>query len=194
MTEDVLIFIDDYGLLGSNFYWRTYKAKGLTKDDVLAAGLTSGRVQVSQDILKLLVLIDAELQTKGYRLYIKEGYRSKTLYEIIYKRRVEKFGQEETDRILNMKDMPHSNGLSVDVALWGTDTNTEVYMRNWEDGIDALFVDFYSGKAGEESKHYQQLQEDLIGLMQQHGFRLGTKREYFHFDYRPDTPRNYPIS
>ena len=32
----------------------------------------------------------------------------------------------------------------------------------------------------------------MIGIMQDHGFRLGTKREYFHFDYRSEMSKNYP--
>ena len=193
MLDEQLVYINDFNLLGSNFYWHKYEVKGLSKDDITAAGLINERVQVHSDIIRQLIAIDAEQQDMGYRLYIKEGYRSRALYEIIYKRRVEKFGQEETDRILNMRDMPHSSGLSVDVALWNMDTNTEVYLRNGEDGTDALFVDFYKGKEDEGSTHYQILQEKLINPMQVHGFRLGTKREYFHFDYKPNTPKNYPI-
>ena len=124
-------------------------------------------------------------------MFIKEGYRSKELYEIIYKRRVEKFGQEETDRLLNMADMPHAQGKSIDVALWNREEDKEVYMRVGEDGTDALFVDFYKNREDEEGKRYQELQEWVIDVMQNHGFRLGTKREYFHFDYRPEEPRNY---
>ncbi len=29
-----LIYIDDYGLVGSNFYWHKYESKGLTKEDI----------------------------------------------------------------------------------------------------------------------------------------------------------------
>jgi len=64
-------------------------------------------------------------------------------------------------------------------------------MRKGEDDTPALFVDFYKDKFDAESQSYQQLQEWLIKVMQDHGFRLGTKREYFHFDYRPEMPRNY---
>lgn len=194
MPNDQLVYIDAHGLLGSNFYWRNFEAKGLTKDDITAAGLVSDQVQVYRGIIRHLVVINTILQQQGYKLYIKEGYRSQALYQIIYKRRVEKFGQVETDRILNMDDMPHSNGLSVDISILDAETNKEICLRNGEDGTDALFVDFYKDKDDEGSRHYQTLQEWLIKLMQNQGFRLGTKHEYFHFDYKPDTPRNYPIS
>ncbi len=194
MEETDLVFIDTYGLLGSNFYWRTYAAKGLSKQDILAAGLTDDRVRVHRELIKPLLAVDTLLHQHGYRVYIKEGYRSKMLYEVVYRRRVEKFGREETARLLNMKDMPHAEGLSIDVALWDVEKNQEVYLRRGEDGVDALFVDFYKEKGDAESKRYQKLQEWVIAIMQNHGFRLGTKREYFHFDYRPRTPRNYPLT
>ncbi len=189
--HQTLTYIDQHGLLGSNFYWHKYEANGLTKEDILSVGLTDDRVQVSTEIIDALISIDTEFQKKGYRLYIKEGYRSKDLYEMIYNKRVAKFGAEDTDRLLNMKDMPHANGKSVDVALWNPKENREVYLRNGEDGIEALFVDFYKEKTDEQSKVYQALQEWVIGIMQENGFRLGTKREYFHFNYRPDEGVNY---
>lgn len=186
-----LVYIDEYGLRGTNFYWHKYEAKGLSKEDIIAAGLMSDRVQVHRDIIEKLVSVDMAFQDRGYVLFIKEGYRSKALYEIIYQRRVEKFGQKETDRLLNMQDMPHARGLSVDVAVWDLTTDNEVYLRNGDDGVDALFVDFYKDKTDGLSQTYQELQEWVIDIMQQHGFRLGTKREYFHFDYRPETEYNY---
>lgn len=192
MNEAELVYIDEYGLRGTNFYWHKYEAKGLTQEDILSAGLTSDCVQVHKDLIKPLVEIHQQFAERGYELFLKEGYRSKELYEIVYNRRVEKFGREETDRLLNMNDMPHASGKSIDVAIWSLVENTEIYLRNGVDGTDALFIDFYKGKEDEESKRYQELQEWMIGVMQDYGFRLGTKREYFHFDYRPDMPGTYP--
>ncbi|MEM9337040.1 MAG: hypothetical protein AAGA35_04260 [Patescibacteria group bacterium] len=192
--EENLGYIDEYGLRGTNFYWHKYEAKGLSKEDILNAGLTSDRVQLHKDLIEPLQTVNQAFKGRGFEMFIKEGYRSKALYEIIYQRRVEKFGQEETDRLLNMQDMPHAEGKSVDVALWDPESDKEVYMRNGEDGTDALFVDFYKDHSDEEGKQYQELQEWVIGLMQEQGFRLGTKREYFHFDYRPNEPINYPTS
>ncbi len=189
-----LVYIDEYGLIGSNFYWHKYEAKGLTKEDILAAGLTGDRVQVDESLIVPLQSIERDLRPLGYRLYIKEGYRSRELYEIIYTRRVEKFGKAETDSLLNMEGMPHALGLSVDVALWSLAENKEVYLRDGADGVDALFIFFYKAKPGPEASAYQALQDTLITHMMTHGFRLGTKREYFHFDFRPDTLPNYTQS
>ena len=70
-----LVYIDEYNLLGSNFYWHKYEAYGMTKEDILHAGLTNDRVQVSNKIIDKLVSIDKEMQKRGWRLYIKEGYK-----------------------------------------------------------------------------------------------------------------------
>ncbi len=188
---DDFVYIDDYGLKGINFYWQNYEAKGLSKEDVLAAGVTSARVQVHKDIIQPLLEVNNIFQDRGYELFIKEGYRSKALYEIMYQRRCEKFGKEETDRLINMKDMPHANGKTVDIALWDPKTNTEVYQRRGEDGIDGCFINFYKDKSGVDEKRCQELQDFTIKTMQSQGFRLGKKKEYFHFDYKPETEENY---
>ena len=187
-----MVRIDEYGLLGSNFYWNKYKSKGLSKDDVIQTGQTGDYVEVHKDIVEILQEIDKKFQHDlGYRLFIKEGYRSKALYEIVYKRRCEKFGKEETDKLLNMKDMPHSLGLSVDVTMLDPRFDKEIYFRVATDGADALFVDYYKNRTDPAGQHLHRLQTYLINTMQDHGFRLGKLREYFHFDYRPHEPRNY---
>lgn len=192
-TPENLVYIDTYGLRGSNFYWHKYETHGLTKDDIMGAGVTSDRVQVDEVMVPALLAADAELRKKGWCMYIKEGYRSEALYEIVYKRRVEKYGKEVTDSILNLAEKPHALGLSVDVALWDVASEKEIYMRNGADGVEALFIGFYRGKTDEDSVRYQELQDSLAQIMQEKGFRIGKKREYFHFDYRPELPANYDI-
>jgi D-alanyl-D-alanine dipeptidase len=189
-----MVYIDEYGLRGSNFYWHKYADKGLSKEDILSVGLTDDRVQVNKKIVKPLLAVQSELQMKGYGLFIKEGYRSKSLYEIVYQRRCEKFGKEETDRLLNMATMPHAQGTSVDVALWDLENDKEIYLRRTEDGIDACFFGFYENKADEQSRRLYDLQKMLAEVMKKHGFVFGSKREYFHFDYRPDEKSNYEFS
>lgn len=186
-----LIYIDEHGLMGSNFYWHKHEAHGLSKEDVLRAGLENERVQVSATLIPLLQEVDRELQGQGMRLYVKEGYRSKELYRVVYDRRVEKYGKEAADRLLNINSMPHALGLSVDVTLYDTNTDTEVQLRNKEDGIEALFISFYRDRHDDSSRRYQELQDMLAALMLRHGFRIGKRREYFHFDYRPSEPENY---
>lgn len=189
-----LVYITDYGIKGSNFYWHKYAAHGLTKEDILDAGLADDRVQVSEKIIPGLTQVQRELQGKGWELFIKEGYRSEALYHRIFERRVEKYGREKTEALFNMQDMPHAVGIAVDVALWNTGTDKEIYLRKWEDGNPALYINFYRDRIDTEGKHYHELQSYLIDLMLRHGFRIGKKREYFHFDYRPDAPPNLNLS
>lgn len=186
-----LVYIDEYGLLGSNFYWHKYETHGLCKEDILNAGLTDDRVQVSKQIIDVLIAVDAEFQKRGWRLYIKEGYRSEALYKIVYERRVAKYGKEITDTILNINTMPHATGLTVDVSIWDIETGTEIFMRKKEDGVPAFFVDFYRDKLDADSMRCQELQDFVGEIMMRHGFRLASKREYFHYDYKPETNPNY---
>jgi len=180
-----LVYIDQYNLLGSNFYWHRHESYGITRDEILGIGLVNGHAQVHRALIAPLKEVDAVFQKDGYRLYVREGYRSKELYELIYRKRIAKFGQEMTDRLVNMVDMPHATGMSIDVALWNVGSNQLMLLRRFEDGPEALFLDFYKGKIDEVSRRYQALQEYVITVMLDHGFRLGKKREYFHFNYQP---------
>ncbi|HEX8591478.1 MAG TPA: hypothetical protein VF696_01875 [Candidatus Paceibacterota bacterium] len=191
METPDFVYLDEHGLLGSNYYWHKCTAHGLTQEDVTSAGVTNDRVLVHKDLIAPLQEVDQELQKRGFRLYVKEGLRPEALYRIVYDRRVEKFGKETTDSLLNMTDMPHAKGLSVDVTLWDASSNTEVLMRRREDGVPSLFVGFYRGKDDDDSRKYQEMQDYLAGIMLERDFRIGTKNEFFHFDYRPGTPPNY---
>jgi len=176
-----LVYIDEYGLLGSNFYWKKGAEKGLTQEELIRVGVTDERVQVSKDIIAALVAADKEFQEKGYKLYLKEGYRPKALYELVYEARMKMSG--DADRVFNMNDMPHATGKSIDVGLWDIKQDEQVHLRKNDDGTDALFVDFYRHRTDEEGKRYQELQDYLKDVMLKHGFEYGIKNEYFHFNY-----------
>lgn len=186
------VCINDYGLLGSNFYWvNRHKVEGLADEMLSYAGLTDDKVFVHRDIIDVLIEIDKEFQRSGFRAYIKEGYRSKELYKLIYEKRVDMFGKDRTEKLLNMIDMPHATGKTVDVTFFDVLKNEEVLLRDKKDGDDAFFVNFYRGRAGVESAQFQRLQDLLIDTMLKYGFRLGKRNEYFHFDYKPEMEANY---
>jgi D-alanyl-D-alanine dipeptidase len=179
-----LVYLDEYGLLGSNFYWHHRdKIKGATEEELAAVGLKDERVQVHKDLIEPLKNVDREFQKRGFRLYIKEGYRPKELYGLVYSKRVELFGREATDRLLNIRDMPHATGKSVDVTLWNEMEDKEIFMRDKNDGDNALFINFYRDRSDEQSQKYQELQDYVLDIMKKNGFGLGTKNEYFHFNY-----------
>lgn len=182
--KNELVGISDHGLLGSSFYWNRYADYGLTREDLISTGMKDDQVYVNPDIVPALLQVDKELQTKGWRVYLKEGYRSEELYKLLYERRVKKYGKEMTDRLLNIKDMPHTSGRSVDVAIWDKAKNQEICLRHPEDGPESLLLDFYKNSTDPERIRYQELQSYLIELMTRHDFELGKKKEYFHFNYR----------
>lgn len=179
------VYIDEYGILGSNFYWQKGNEIGLQKEELERVGLTDERIKIHKDLVEPLLSADKQLQEHGYRIYITEGYRSKELYELLNQKMIERIGEEGKNKILNTKDMPHSTGHSVDVVLWKD--NQILKLHDKADGINGYFINFYKDKKPE----YQKLQEMLINIMQNNGFRLGTKGEYFHFNYSPDSPKNF---
>lgn len=181
-----LVYIDEYGLLGSNYYWEKHQDYGITKEELAKAGVLNGRLLVSSQIIDPLHNVDRAFQSQGYRLYIKDGYRPQALYDIVFQKRSNRFGQEATNRLVNMKDKPHSTGKTVDVVLWNQKKNHEVPLRDNNDGVEALFIDFYKNKSDPKSQHYQKLQEFIISTMLANGFTTGPKNEYFHFNYNGD--------
>lgn len=217
--EKRLVSIKKYGLEGSNYYYRTRANGRLTEEQVFLAGATK-EVFVDRDVAKVLKTINKKLKKTGYCLYIKEGYRSEALYELIYEADIKKMlesGEASTRELakelslINNINKPHSKGRTVDVVILKLNPKTgdvyrdletnepaedpdrpralmgQVFMRNGEDGRDAAIVDFYKNKNDPISQRYQRRQEALINLMKDHDFCLGTKREYWHFEYKPET-------
>jgi len=88
-----------------------------------------------------------------------------------------------TDRLMNIKDMPHSTGRVVDVAIWDAKLDEEVPLRKLTDGPESLISGFYEHGADMEGRHCDEMQHYLLDLMTKNGFGLGTRREYFHFEF-----------
>ena len=166
-------YIDKHNLLGSNFYWHKGIELGFSKEDLKRVELFNDRVLIHKDLIKPLLKANKTLKEKGYSIYITEGYRSKELYKEVSK----KIGKNNTNKILNMNDMPHVTGKSVDIVLWKD--NKKLILHDREDGFDGYFFGFYKDK----NEKYHKLQEMLINTMQENGFELGKKKEYFHFNY-----------
>jgi D-alanyl-D-alanine dipeptidase len=179
-----LVPISAHGLLGKSFYWYRYADYGFTLEDLMAAGVKDDLVYVAKEIIPALLRVDMGLQQKGWRLYLKEGYRSPEVYKLVYESRIKKYGQEMTDKLLNIKDMPHAKGTAVDVAIWNPSEDKEIYLRKSGDGPESLIVDFYKDAADPEGQKCQELQEYLRSLMVDAGFKLGTRNEYFHFEFK----------
>ena len=188
-NNNELIRLDEYGIPGSNYYWQNRDKLDFSQKDLVMAGMCDNRVRVHSCVLDSLLLAQRDFADEGFELFVKEGYRSEKLYELIYERKLINDGQVEADRLFNMEEKPHASGMSVDVTL--RQEGKEIYFRKGEDGLDAMFVEFYREATDELGKLYQKRQDFLIMTMQRHGFRLGKKKEYWHFDWRPTKPVNY---
>ena len=194
MNDLNLVPIDEYGLLGESYYWVNRKRLSIKESDLCAAGISDDRVLVHKKIIEPLLQADYALRRDGYRLFVKEGWRPDALYDLAYKNFVRKHGKKKTDRLFNLDDRPHTTGCSVDVVLCSKRRGGVVHLRGAKDGQDACFVDFYRDKTDAISVLYHHRQQLLIRAMFDAGFRLGRKREYWHFDYKPDSPFNYDFS
>lgn len=177
-----LVSIADHGLLGSEYYWDNRERLNITEEELHVVGV-DGRVQVHKDLIGPLQKADKAFQAKGMRIYIREGYRPDALYELAFRKRKDKFGEEDTRRIMNMEDRPHASGRSVDIVPWDPKENKEIPARKREDGVPAMFMDFYKERTDEEGKQYQELQNFMIETMLANGFQIGKRHEYFHFNY-----------
>ena len=61
------VYIDEYGLLGSNFYWSKGIKIDLPKEMLKRVGLEDERVLVHKDLITPLQNADKKLQEKGDR-------------------------------------------------------------------------------------------------------------------------------
>lgn len=179
-----LVAIDQHGLAGSSFYWDNRERYQLSVEELAAVGVQDQRIWVHCDLIPALLAADRDFQQNDYRLFIREGYRSKELYALVFQKRSEMFGSENVSKLLNMTDMPHASGRAVDVALFDLKSDEPVATRGSNDGPESLFVDFYKNRSDPEGQAYQQRQALLRKIMETHSFSLGTLREYFHFGYR----------
>src|SRR4030042_337582 len=178
-----LIYFDEHGLLGGSYYFLNRDKWNITEGELAKIGITNDRVQVHKDIIPFLKAADKKFQERGLRIYIKEGYRSPALYKLVFDKRVDRFGERDTNRLLDIKDKPHATGRAVDVGLWDTAKREEGLTRSNRDELESLLIGFYKDKNASESKRYQELQEYIISTMLSCGFHLGKLGEYFHFNY-----------
>jgi D-alanyl-D-alanine dipeptidase len=61
-------------------------------------------------------------------------------------------------------------------------TGEEVPMRDKKDDPANFFIDYYKDRDDSQSKKYQRLQGLLVDTMLGLGFRLGSKKEFWHFE------------
>jgi len=175
-----------YGIKGVNYYWTRRERFGITEEELREASVADGDAYVAERIIGPLRDANAKLREHGFELIVKDGYRPPALYRLIQRKRYETRGKEETDLLLNMETMPHASGYVVDVNLVRLDTGEEAMLRDSNDDPGAFFIDFYRSRDDPKGWEFQRLQDLLMETMLSCGFRIGVKREYWHFEYPPE--------
>lgn len=176
----------DHGIQGINYYWVRREMYNLSIEELNNVGVFDEHAYVREEVIPALKNAQEFLLKQGFDLIVKDSYRSPELYNLVYQKRVQQHGKEETDRILNVVDMPHATGFAVDVNLINLQTHQEILLRNKTHGTDAFFVDYYKNSPLEEEKEFHRLQKLLAQSMLEHGFRYGKKMEFWHFEFNQD--------
>lgn len=180
-----LVSTTDFDIKGVNYYWTRKERYNISEEELRTAGVTNGNAYIDKSLIAALQTANTKFKKLGYEIIVKDGYRSPKLYQLIQKKRYETRGKEETDKLLNLETMPHSTGMVIDISLINTKTNEELMMRDSKDDSDgAFFIDYYKYKNDERSQEFQRRQRMMIDTMLESGFKLGTKNEYWHFEYR----------
>ncbi|HEY8108846.1 MAG TPA: M15 family metallopeptidase [Patescibacteria group bacterium] len=183
-TPPKLVSLRGSGLRVWNYYWHFRHELKMSEDELREVGIEGDDLFIRPEVIGPLKEADAKFREHGYELIVKDAYRSPELYELAYRRRHAVYGQAATDRLYNMRDRPHMSGLVVDVNLVDPETGEQVKMRNPKhDDEGAQTIGFYKGKQDPVSREYERLQDLLIEVMLSVGFKLGVKREFWHFEY-----------
>jgi len=174
----------DYGIKGVNYYWTRRDRYNISEAELREAGVTDGEAYIHRDLVKPLQEANRRFRELGYEIQIDEGYRPPELYRLVVKKRNELEGKDVTASLFNSVAMPHKSGMVVDICLLDLRTGQKLWMRDGKDDPAGFFVGFYRGKDDEQSRTYQARQDMMIGVMEAAGFKLGSKNEYWHFEYR----------
>jgi D-alanyl-D-alanine dipeptidase len=178
-----LVNLADFGIRGMNYYWVRRANFNVSEEELRSVGVTGNIVQVDVKLISKLKAANRLFRKHGYEIIVKDGYRIPELYKLIQKKRYENDGKEITDRTLNAISMPHATGLVVDINLVSLDTGKEVKLWDKADWPEGSFIGFYQYKKDAQSRRYQKLQDLLIKTMLKLGFKLGSKKEFWHFEY-----------
>ena len=176
----------EYGIKADKIYYYRQDIReklNISIDELENIGIRDGLILVSLRIIEPLLKAQAIIRKSNMDIVIKDGYRSPDLYKLAYDKRVIIEGLEKTNLLLNMDKMPHSSGLVVDLGLINLETNEPVSFYSFkDDGTDSWFVDFYRDKQDPQSVEFQRIQDIMINAMLASGFKLGQKKEIWHFE------------
>ncbi|MEI8060679.1 MAG: hypothetical protein WCG99_00060 [Candidatus Berkelbacteria bacterium] len=179
-----LVNIADFGIKGANYYWTRSERYKISKDELENAGVFDGNAYLDKKLIAPLQKANEKLLNLGMELIVKDAHRTPELYKLAETKLYEYQGKDKTDKLLNMIRMPHATGLAVDIGLIDLKTGEELKMRDSKDDPEAYLIDNYRKKKDPQSKEFQRLQDILIETMTLVGFSVGTKGEFWHFEWK----------
>jgi D-alanyl-D-alanine dipeptidase len=179
-----LVNTKDYGIKGINYYWTRKDKFNLAEDELRSVGVKDNCALVDKRLLPKLKKANEIFKHYGFEIIIKDAYRSPELYQLVKKKRYEIDGKENTDKTLDSIGMPHSSGQVVDINLVKLSSGQEVEIWDKKDWPDGIFIDYYRYKTDAKSIEFQRLQNLMVSTMLSLGFKLGGKKEFWHFEYQ----------
>ena len=174
--------LQELGIPCQNYYTGPGGEKiGLTPEILRQLGLHDDTLWVHPSVLSKLEMASMRISDQGFNILVKDAWRPVALYQKIISLRRERGLQVEG--LINGVSMPHATGLAVDVVLADPKTKQPVMMRNHKrDGHDSIYLNHYLRKPGNDCREFQRLQDILVYAFLGVGFRLGSNREYWHFE------------
>lgn len=180
-SELNLVDIRSFGIEGINFYWANRERYNISLEELEAAGVIDDGVYLDASLVEPLKKVNEILKPQGYKIFVKDAYRSPELYRLAFDKRSQMEGGNTF--LLNMERMPHSWGKVVDVTLADLVTGQELKMRdNKLDPDGGYKFGYYADKKDPESLEYHILQKIMMDAMFAAGFTLGLKEEFWHFE------------
>jgi prolyl-tRNA synthetase len=186
-----LVSLKDYDIDSINFYFEKSDTYNITKDELAAIWVTDNVCKVNKQVGTQLKKVNNELQKQGYKLYVKDAYRSQALYDLVYKKRIALHGKENVDKIFKPIRAIHATGNAVDVSMIDMKTWQEVAFRNdfdsagnkkSHDEIISSFKTFaYENSNNINEKQFHIMRTILRRAMNKYGF-IGLLHEYRHFE------------
>lgn len=180
-----LVNVADYKIKGINYYWARKEMFNLTDEELRSVGVKDNYARVDQKLIPKLKEANEIFKTYGFEIIVKDGYRSRKEYRLVQQKRYEKDGKENTDKTFNTRRMAHASGLTVDINLIDLKTGQEIEMYDKSEWPDSIFINYYKNKKDPKSREFQRLQDLMISTMLSLGFKLGSKKEFWHFKYKP---------
>jgi D-alanyl-D-alanine dipeptidase len=174
--------LQELGVRCENYYTGDGGKKiGLTPEILREVGLVDDTLWIHPSVMSKLEMASMKILAKGFHILVKDAWRPVKLYRHIVSQR--KMKGLHVEGLINEETMPHATGMAIDVVLVNPTTNSPVMMRNHaRDGQESIFVNYYTRRHGDDCREFQRLQDILIFSFIEVGFRLGSKKEYWHFE------------